>query len=56
MSAITTDVGDKVKDTLKPAVKEVKSLKNEIKKKKSITFKRIKVFAWIKQKLWRKEE
>jgi len=37
ISAVVDDVGDRVKNTLKPAVKEVSSLKEEIEKKKVVT-------------------
>ncbi len=49
-SAITKDVGDKVKDTLKPAVKEVTALKDEISKKKTIVVTRG-VLDWFRQRV-----
>ncbi len=50
MAHITGDVGDKVKDTLKPAVKAVDNLKDEIKKKKSINFGGNRFLSWFKRK------
>lgn len=48
MAAITGDVGDRVKDTLRPAVKEVTALKDEIKKRRSIVITRKGILSWVK--------
>jgi len=52
VNTITGDVGDKVGDTLKPAVKEVvvatTSLKKEISKKKSIIITKNGIIDWFK--------
>lgn len=53
MESIKRDVGHEVKDTLRPAVKEVTKLKNEIKGKKSIIIKRGEFLAWFKQRIKR---
>jgi len=50
MAAITSDVGDKVKDTLKPAVKEVHSLKDAIQKKRQVIIKGVSFYSWVKSK------
>jgi len=46
---------DKVTDALKPAVQEVSSLKEEIKKKKTITFGKRSLGQWFKERFITKE-
>ncbi len=49
-------VKDSVTDALEPAVKSVDSLKQEIKKKKTMTIYDNKLISWIKNKLNGKQE
>jgi len=48
------DVGDRVTDALRPAMKEVASLKQEIKNKKSIVVLKEGFFTWLMKPFHRK--